>query len=677
MSNIFPFGYKDYNDALHNGVLYTQSELQNVKSGDTVIVLTMTDSDDNYSLENRLFEFTVDSVNSNGFNAGGFWVDLPNFDFEYFLILHPKDYVPSERSETNESPEPPTTPKIGEFKTKDKFIEFIGGSSNVNFLSNEATIEGKQLSGLDFDGITFKLTICDEGTVDFVEVDTNLTTSEQRSRLLELISEKTIVPYRKRMCVRELEFRSIHKVKGDTIPLYLSVEYVSPYNKLQSLFDDEETETPQISDEQSSKLDELFSMFEDDFVEEVVEEEVVTSEVPAYKSTMEAQFEQMKMEKVNELKNRLADKEKEVLKFENDIKQSEKKVEEAKAEVKLLEDRLETLYPQEPLNGFYFNVSERLNEKINLEPEVDAKIRSVLSKVKTIRVDAFMKLFEDGEYQIRLGKKNDDGVIEEFTDMESLPDEVKANIKKLGAQLEILDQESVKDLLKEAIANNQNVATVKVDYKLMYRGDMGWGTIVQKMIKLGFSQEASFDKMCGSNSYQVTGKYDESDKAFNEATVGSDGSLSWDDEDEDFEEMYGEYKRRHIIAGDDDFIFSIYEDEDASNDCGDPKIVFSISPLSYFKNEGACFDQHLEHLLKQRFPAIKAMGDAFEEVEEGSFDIYDEENDCHWETEQIVDFLCKTGIKPSISYQKWCSEKDLQTLTDAVNKLGHQKHLIS
>lgn len=669
MSNTFPFGYKDYNDALHNGVLYTQSELQNVKNGDKVIVLTMTDSDNDFSLENRLFEFTVESVTSDGFDAGGYWVDLPNFNFEYFLILHPK----SVSDDVTETP----TPKIGEFKTKDKFIEFIGGSSNINFLSNEATIEGKQLSGLDFDGITFKLTICDEGTVDFVEVDTNLTTSEQRSRLLELISEKTIVPYRKRMCVRELEFKSVQQVKGNNIALYLSVDYQSPYNKLQSLFD-EETETPQISEEQSSKLDELFSMFEDDVVEEVVEEEVVTADVPAYKSTMESQFEQMKKDKVNELKARLADKEKEVIKFEIDIKQSEKKVEEAKSEVKLLEDRLETLQPQEPLNGFYFNVSERLNEKVNLEPEVESKIRGVLSKIKTIRVDAFMKLFEDGEYLIRLGKKNEDGVIEEFTDMESLPDDVKANIRKLGAQLEIIDQESVKENLKEAIANNQSVSTVKVDYKLMYRGDMGWGTIVQKMIKLGFSQDGSFDKFCGSNSYQVTGKYGGDDnekslnhiKPFNEASVNADGSLSWDDEDEDFEEMYGEYK-------DDDFVFSIYEEEDASNECGDPKIVFSISPLSYFQAEGACFDQHLEHLLKKRFPAIKAMGDAFEEVQEGTFDIYDETNDCHWDIEQIVDFLCKVGIKPSTSYQKWCSKKDLQTLTDVVNKLGHQKHLIA
>lgn len=133
MSNTFPFGYKDYNDALHNGVLYTQSELQNVKNGDKVIVLTMTDSDNDFSLENRLFEFTVESVTSDGFDAGGYWVDLPNFNFEYFLILHPK-------SVSDDVTEP--TPKIGEFKTKDKFIEFIGGSSNINFLSNEGNNRG-------------------------------------------------------------------------------------------------------------------------------------------------------------------------------------------------------------------------------------------------------------------------------------------------------------------------------------------------------------------------------------------------------------------------------------------------------------------------------------------------------------------------------------------------------
>lgn len=690
-TNTHPFGYKDYNDALHNGVRITLDEAKKLKTGDKVILLSTHDSDDNYSLENRLFEGTVQAFPD--------FIDVDGYSFEfndpYFNdndgghILHPKDYyassVDTDTSILNDVEIEDVKPIIiGEFKPKDKFLEFVGGSSYINFISNEATIEGKQLSGLDFDGITFKLTICDEGTVNFEEVGTNLTTKEQRSRLLELVSEKTIVPFRTRMCIRELQFTSVQTVKGKNIPLYLSVDYQNPYSKLQSLFEEEETQT-EISEEQSSKLDALFSMFEDEItsdVEESVEEtSFVTTEVP-FQSTMESQFAEMKKAKVQELKNRLSDKEKELKKFEMDIIHSQKKVEDAKSEVKLLEDRLESLQPEEPSNGFIFNVSERLNEKIDLESDVEKKIRGVLSKVKSIKVDAFMKLFEVGEYQIRIGKKSESGDIEEFTDYESLPDEVKSSIKRMGIQLEIVDEESVKESIREAMVDN-TVQTLKLPYKLVYRGDMGWGTIVQKMIKLGFSQESEFDKFCGSNSYKVTGKYDEEKmedknskiKSFNEARVNADGSFSWDDNDsiedwgEEDDEYYGDIK-------DDDFVFSIYVDEGATNEIGDPKVIFSISPLEYFRSEGACYDGHLEPLLKNKFPMIRELGDSFEEVEESTFDIFDKQTNCHWDVEQIIGFLCKAGLKPMVSYQKWCSDKDTQLYVDVINKLGHQNLII-
>jgi hypothetical protein len=60
---------------------------------------------------------------------------------------------------------------IGEFKTDLKFIEFIGTKGKINFISNEALIEGKLLSGLGFEDKTFKLTIYEDSTVDFDDVD--------------------------------------------------------------------------------------------------------------------------------------------------------------------------------------------------------------------------------------------------------------------------------------------------------------------------------------------------------------------------------------------------------------------------------------------------------------------------------------------------------------------------
>jgi hypothetical protein len=153
-------------------------------------------------------------------------------------------------------------------------------------------------------------------------------------------------------------------------------------------------------------------------------------------------------------------------------------------------------------------------------------------------------------------------------------------------------------------------------------------------------------------------------KRFDEMTVESDGSLSWEDNDEwgeDEEEMYGEIKNE-------DFLFAIYEAEDATNESCDPKIVFSICPESDMH-----YDQHLEYLLKMKFPMIKALGDAFEEVQEAFFDIYEEKG--YWGVRDVVDFLCKAGIKPSVKFQKIASDKDLQLLLDTVNELGHQNLL--
>lgn len=388
-------------------------------------------------------------------------------------------------------------PVIGNFKPKDKFIEFIGAKGNINFITNEATIEAKYLSGLDMDGIVFKLTICDEGTVNFDEVDTNFTTKDQRERLLEVISEKTIVPARgNRMIISDLQFMSVKKVNDKSINLFLSVDYQKPIEKLASLFDEEETKDVSISDEQSSKLDALMSMFDDEpslagmlFESENDEElarelegesdeiEVISSEpIFDHKKQMEESFAKMKQEKIDDLSKRLDNKRKELAKFTQDVKLSNKKVSDAEEEIKLLESRLETLEPESQFTGYYFNVSEMLNEKINLDPEIAQLIKSKISKVKSINTDAFMKLFEDGEYHIRIGSKISD-VISEITDYETISEESQKLLSKIGVGVS--------------------------DGKLIYVGEMSWGDIVNKMVKLGFAQDSEFDKHCGSNSYNA------------------------------------------------------------------------------------------------------------------------------------------------------------------------------
>ena len=376
-------------------------------------------------------------------------------------------------------------PVIGEFKTKDRFIEFIGAKGNFNFISNEAIIDAKYLSGLDMDGISFKLTICDEGTVNFDEIETTRTTKEQRSRLLDIISEKTITPFRQRMVVQELQFKSTKNVGDNPISLYLSVEYQKPIEKLASIFDTDE----QVADEQvSSKLDTLLSLFDEDddndikYGEDVAPYNLPDEEQPSEpviienKTQIEESFAKMKQEKIDDLTKRLDNKKKELAKFSMDSKLSQKKVSDAEAEIVLLESRLDNLSPNTPSNGYYFFVSERLNEKVNLEPEIEKIIRDKVSKIKSINTDAFMKIFENGEYQIKLGTKSLNTVVE-VSDFVNLPDDVKKSLGGLSIRID--------------------------DGKLIYTGDLNWGDIVNKMIKCGFTQDPQFDKDCGSNSYVV------------------------------------------------------------------------------------------------------------------------------------------------------------------------------
>ena len=37
---------------------------------------------------------------------------------------------------------------------------------------------------------------------------------------------------------------------------------------------------------------------------------------------------------------------------------------------------------------------------------------------------------------------------------------------------------------------------------MIYRGELTWSQVVNRMIKLGFEEDPEFNKMCGSNSYQ-------------------------------------------------------------------------------------------------------------------------------------------------------------------------------
>lgn len=394
-------------------------------------------------------------------------------------------------------------PIIGKFKTKEKFIEFVGGRGNINFLAKEALIQSKYLSGSLSKPVTFKLTICDEGTVDFDEVDTDITTFDERQRLLDILCEKSITPGRIKnyMIVSDVTFTSTQKIQDKTIYLFLAVDYKTPIKKLASLFDDD----IEVTEDQESKLDKLFSMFDDEpeskltIIDEVLpEKQIEESEIPKNEITslnkINDDFKKMKEEKVLELKKRIEQQDKELHNSQSNLKSINKRIDDIENELTLLNSRLDTMVPIEDPNGYLFFVSHELNQKIELPDDIANIIKDKVSKIKSINSEAFMKLFEAGEYQIRIGKLEGENIVEvKLTDNEKsgdfiteLPPEVAKTLFEIDKKCPITAKESNGEII------------------LVYKGELKWHDLVKKMIKSGFQQSSEFDKMCGSSSFGST-----------------------------------------------------------------------------------------------------------------------------------------------------------------------------
>ena len=375
-----------------------------------------------------------------------------------------------------------TVEMIGIYKPKTKFIEFIGAKGNVNFLSQSATIDIKQLSGMYYEDIKLMFTINEDGTVSLDEIDTNHTTQEERVRLIQIIEEKTISTFRSRSVINELMFTSIEKVKDKTIPLYLAVDYEKPINKLGSLLDDE----VQISDDAMDNLNDLLnSWFEDEefakefqeiineentlVVEEMKVEEFVQNDDTVLTSNINDSFSKMKEEKLLELKKKKDKTKMEINKQTFQLSNTQKLLSDLESELKLLEDRIENLQPALESNGLYFSISERQNEQITLDSQTEELIRKTVNKVKSINAEAFMSLFKDGEFHIYISRKNELD-FEKITDIEKLDKEVLENLSELDLVFE-------KD-------------------KFIYIGELTWGDLVNKMNKFGFQQDPEFDLIC-------------------------------------------------------------------------------------------------------------------------------------------------------------------------------------
>jgi uncharacterized protein (DUF1778 family) len=378
-------------------------------------------------------------------------------------------------------------PVIGEFKPKRKFLNFVSAvnGARIRFIRDIAFVKGEKLSGT-LEGIVFKITICDEGTIKFEEVDTNVTDAAQRKRLIDDIDSTDVTGYAQKFVVAGIQFADVN---GDLC--YLEVEQMKPIDKLKSIFDVEET--PSLSNKGMSFLDDLLSgsnevetleLSEKDaeiFVE-AIENPAEPNEklIKASESYLEQQFRKMNEDKINELKKRIEDAEKESARLRREISMNETKLKKQTEDLGVLETRLDSFNANDESTGYVFFVSEEQKpEEIGLT-EDNRAMADKIADIVGLKKDVLFKMLTEGHYKIRIAEKSD------------------MTAEKVKVTNDILEK-------MKALVNGDSSLEAKVTMtepgQFEYRGSMTWHQIVGKMIRKGFEQEPEFDKICQSNSY--------------------------------------------------------------------------------------------------------------------------------------------------------------------------------
>jgi hypothetical protein len=378
-------------------------------------------------------------------------------------------------------------PVIGEFKPKRAFLNFVSAvnGARIRFIRDIAFVKGEKLSGT-LEGIVFKITICDEGTINFEEVDTNVTDAAQRQRLIDDIDSTDVTGYAQKYVVAGIQFADVN---GDLC--YLEVEQKKPIDKLKSLFDEEEK--PSLSDKGMSFLDDLLSgsdevetlvLSEEDakvFVEAIENPAEPNENLKnAATSYMEEQFRKMNEDKIKELKSRIEDAEKESARLRREISMNETKLKKQTEDLGVLETRLDSFNANDESLGYVFFVSEEQKpEEIGLTEENRA-MADKIAEIVGLKKDVLFKMLTEGYYKIRIAERSD------------------MTAEKVKVTNEVL--EKMKSLVNGDTSLEAKVTMTEPGH-FEYRGTMNWHQIVGKMIRKGFEQEPEFDKICQSNSY--------------------------------------------------------------------------------------------------------------------------------------------------------------------------------
>jgi len=386
--------------------------------------------------------------------------------------------------------EPEIKENIGEFTTKRKFINFVTGlKSRIRILNNYAYIDGKQLSGM-LEGSKFKITICDGNTINFEEVDTKLSDKDMIIRIIDDIDSMDVTGYVQKFIIPVLKFYT-----ENLETCYLEVDHTKPIDKLYSFFDNIEMKTPEISERTSSILDALFSSENEVELEKESEvEKIIETES---QKLMRESFEKMNIEKINELKDRIGNVEKDIQKSKIEVKNNETKQSNLIGELKILNTRLDSFNKIDDDNGYSFFIADEDTNDIVFD-ETLSKLVHKISPILKLNPQALIKYLTKGFFSIKIINKIDDDYVSKNIINKVMGIDITGDIKIVTSPIE-------KDLLAKdgyLITDSDKARVISFEY----RGELNWHQLVDRMIRLGFTQNPDFNKECGSNSYET--KYD-------------------------------------------------------------------------------------------------------------------------------------------------------------------------
>ena len=561
--------------------------------------------------------------------------------------------------------------KIGKIKPSKKIAQFTAQALGINFIAKEATIEGRYISGLGLEDVVFKLTICDDDTIDFEEIsDTNKTDFETRKRYIEDILNSDTVPYNKLSVFPDYKFVSVEKYSNRHIELYLAQELVKPIDRLRELsnFDN-------LSESTLSKLDSL--LFDDEPQEEVDElQELVSSlksrnepqaevevDTPVSRSNyMEEAAKKAKELKLQELKSKLETTEDRINKERFALNSLEKIIDGLEADYKLTQARIDAMTTEITLNGYSFYISPATETKLEIDQSFADKLLEKLPK--NINGKALLRLFEESKYVFHLEK---DGI--EIEKHQDLPVEIKDVLKGKGLSVQLGNSQSEKD-------------------KFIISSSEDWHYIVKSFERAGFYRDMNMAKRLDPlytidnvdemlKSMGVNIPQDVQASMPTTISAGRFGvGIQEEDEDEIEEDDEDEDQQEFI---DDKFLFAIYKNDTPviTNTFGnmDPEFTIVVTPYTYWKTENCCYDGHTETILKKKFPLLKSLGQRLGEEAESSYTILDEGYNNFLTLEEIIKLLGDAGLKINNEYQDFVSTKDSQMVLNEINRLGYN-HII-